>query len=112
MIDDGSGGYLIGGAGGGLLAMIAQQIWAKVFSTEGKANDLLVQQMSDQIKSLSERQDTFQVSLDTERKLRRAAEEKVHLLELYVVDLKGVLRQHNIEAPPLALPATPDGVTA
>jgi hypothetical protein len=103
-MDIGNGGldngmYAVGGGG---VVWLAQMLWTKLFSTEGKANDALVQQLSDRVASLEERQKKQEADLDEERRLRRAAEEKVHQLELYVMDLKGVLRQHNIEAPQLA----------
>ena len=88
-------GYGVGGLG--LVSLIAQGIWTKFFSTEGKAGDALVQQMADEIRSLRERLTTLEAGLDDERKLRRMAEDKVHALEIDNLLLRAELRRHGID---------------
>lgn len=98
-----NGIYAVGGGG---FVWLAQMVWGKVFSTEGKTHDRLLEQMSARLTtqetSLSaqnERIVTLETGLDKERSQRRTAEDKVHLLELYVVALKAELKRHGIEVP-------------
>jgi hypothetical protein len=104
MMDDGSGGNLIvGGASasvGGILVWIGQALYQRFFNTESKANDQLVEQLSQRITSLEERQRRLESDLDEERRIRRLAEDKVHQLELDNLQLRFALRQHNIDLPP------------
>src|SRR4249919_2003985 len=90
-------GYSVGGLG--LVSLIAQGIWNKVFSTEGKSHDLLVQQLTERIASQEQRLLNLESGLDDERRLRRQAEDKVQALEFYVVLLKAELQKHGIEVP-------------
>lgn len=85
--------------GGGLVTIIAQQIWAKVFSTEGKANDALVQQLSDRLQAQELRLQSLESGLDAERDARRKAEDKVHALELDNMALRAELSKHGIDVP-------------
>lgn len=86
--------------GGGGLVWLAQMIWQRVFSTEGKANDQLVSQLADETRDLRARMVTLENGLDEERKLRRQAEDRVHALELDNVILRSELKRHNIDIPP------------
>lgn len=90
-------GYGVGAAG--LLAAIAQMAWQKFFSTEGRANDALVSQLSERLTAMETRQTKLEADLDEERRLRRRAEDKVHALELDNLQLRVVLKSHNIEVP-------------
>lgn len=85
--------------GGGLLVLIAQQVWNKVFSTEGKANDALVQQLSDRLQAQELRLQSLESGLDAERDARRKAEDKVHALELDNMALRAELSKHGIDVP-------------
>lgn len=87
-------------AGGGALTWFAQTVWTKVFSKEGRAYDQLIQQMSAEISSMRDRLSTVESGLDEERKLRRIAEDKVHLLELDNLQLRATLAAHGIPVPP------------
>lgn len=86
-------------AGGGGLVWLAQMVWTRVFSTEGKANDQLISQLADETKDLRLRMATLEQGLDDERKLRRNAEDRVHALELDNVILRSELKRHNIDIP-------------
>lgn len=92
-----NGLYAVGGGG---VVWLAQAIWTKVFSTDGKANDALVTQLSDRLASLEARQEKLEAALDDERSQRRKAQEKVHALEMDNQQLRLVLAQHNITVPP------------
>jgi len=97
MIDNVDNGlYAVGGGG---LVWLAQMVWSKVFSTDGKANDALVSQLTERLTALEVRQSKLESDLDDERKLRRKAEDKVHALELDNLQLRAVLKLHNIEVP-------------
>lgn len=98
--------YLYGGlAAGGGLAWLAQMAWSKFFSTEGKASDALVQQLSERLAAMELRQAKQESDLDDERKLRRVAEDKVHALELDNVTLRAELSKHGIDLPPSRMAA-------
>ena len=86
-------------AGGGGLVWLAQMIWTRVFSSEGKANDQLVVQLGERIASQEARLVALESGLDDERSKRRTAEDKVHVLEMYVVALQAELRRHGIDVP-------------
>lgn len=101
MIDNVDGGLYA--AGGGGLVWLAQMVWNKVFSTEGRANDALVQQLSSRLEALETRQTKQEADLDEERRLRRLAEDKVHALEIDNLVLRSELRRHGIDIPPAAL---------
>lgn len=98
-------GYGVGIAG--ILAAVGQAAWQRFFSREGRANDALIQQLSERIASQEARLSTLESGLDTERKLRRLAEDRVHALELDNLLLRAELRRHNIEIPPATLPVDP-----
>jgi hypothetical protein len=87
-------------AGGGGLVWLAQMVWSKVFSTEGRANDALVQQLSDRLISQEGRLTSLENGLDAERDARRRAEDKVHALEIDNLLLRAELRRHGIDVPP------------
>ncbi len=101
MLDDTSSMYWALGGGG--ITWLAQMVWSKIFSKEGRAYDQLIMQMSDELKSLRERMATLEAGLDEERKHRRLAEDKVHLLELDNLQLRATLKAHNIDVPPSVL---------
>ena len=85
--------------GGGGLALLAQYIWQRVFTSEGKASEQLVVQLGERIAAQEARLTTLESGLDDERSKRRDAENKVHVLEMYVVALQAELRRHGIEVP-------------
>lgn len=87
-------------AGGGILAVIAQQAWSKFFG-EGRSNTLLVTQLTERISSQEARLQLLESGLDNERTMRRLAEDKVQVLQLYVMKLKATLQQHGITVPEL-----------
>lgn len=96
--------------GGGGLALLGQYIWQRVFTSEGKAHEQLVVQLGERIAAQEARLTTLELGLDDERSKRRDAENKVHVLELYVVALQAELRRHGIEVPgPAPLPPLMDG---
>lgn len=90
-------GYGVGAAG--LVFALAQMAWSRFFSREGRANDALVAQLGERIAAQEARLITVETGLDVERDKRRDAEDKVHVLELYVVALKAELRRHGIDVP-------------
>ena len=73
-------GYYIGG--GGVLLAIGQMAWQRFFTKEGKANDVLVGQLSERLASQETRLIILENGLDEERKLRRQSENEVHALKL------------------------------
>ena len=90
-------GYYVGGAG--IVSIVAQMVWNKFFSTEGKANDALVQQLSERIAAQEARLTSLESGLDAERDARRRAEDKVHQLQLDNVILRAELKRHGIDVP-------------
>ena len=108
MIDDGTLGYGVGAAG--VLLAIGQMAWTKFFSTEGKANDALVSQLTERITRMEERQQKLEADLDEERRLRRGAEDKVHALEIDNVVLRAELKRHGIDVPPSVVLPAPSSV--
>lgn len=90
-------GYGVGGLG--LVSLIAQGIWTKFFSTEGKASDALVAQLGERISSQEARMVSLETGLDTEREARRQAETKVYELTMRIMRLEFELKKHNIEVP-------------
>jgi hypothetical protein len=97
---------LYGGViGGGILAYVAQVIWQKWGSTEGKANDALVVQLSERIAAQEARLTTLETGLDEERAARRKAENKVHALEIDNLMLRAELGKHGIQLPPSRMSA-------
>lgn len=86
-------------ATGGGLAWLAQMAWNRFFTKEGKANDLLVQQLSDRLAAQEGRLTSLEAGLDAERDARRRAEDKVHALELDNMALRAELSKHGIEVP-------------
>lgn len=88
--------YAIGGGG---LVWLAQMIWQRVFSTEGKANDQLVQQLAERLSAQETRITNLEAGLDAARERAFTAEAKVHVLELYVMALKAELQRHGIDVP-------------
>lgn len=90
--------YIAYGVGGlGLASLIAQGIWTKFFTTEGKASDALVQQLSDRLGAQEQRLIMLEAGLDAERDARRRAEDKVHALEIDNLLLRAELRRHGID---------------
>lgn len=87
-------------AGGGGIVWLAQMVWSKVFSTEGKANDALVDQLSQRIAAQELRLTSLEAGLDQERDARRRAEDKVHALEMDNMLLRAELSRHGIDVPP------------
>lgn len=87
-------------AGGGGLAWLAQAIWQRFFTKDGKGHDALVQQLSDRIAAQELRLVSLESGLDAERDQRRKAEDKVHALELDNVLLRAELAKHGIDVPP------------
>jgi hypothetical protein len=106
MIDNGTGGGLV--IGGVSIGAVAKWVWDRFISqggsAEAKANDQLVEQLSQRIANLETRQTKQEADLDEERKLRRLAEDKVHALQLDNLQLRAELRRHGIEVPPSAVP--------
>ena len=96
-------GYYVGGAG--IVSIVAQMVWNKFFSTEGKSSDALVQQLTERISAQEARLTTLESGLDTEREARRRAEDKVHALEIDNLLLRAELRRHGID---VAAALTPD----
>ena len=94
------GGLYMGLAGGGVMAVIAQQAWSRFFTKEGKANDALVEQLSQRIAAQELRLTSLEAGLDAERDERRKAEDKVHALELDNMALRAELSKHGIDVPP------------
>lgn len=90
-------GYGVGAAG--VVFALAQMAWQRFFSSEGRANDALVSQLSERLTAMETRQTKLEADLDEERRLRRRAEDKVHALELDNLQLRVVLKSHNIEVP-------------
>jgi 1,6-anhydro-N-acetylmuramate kinase len=110
MIDNGTGGGLV--IGGVSVGAAAKWLWDRFItqggSPEAKANDQLVEQLSQRIANLEARQTKQEADLDEERRLRRLAEDKVHALQLDNLLLRSELRRHGIEVPPnTVLPAEP-----
>ncbi len=96
MIDDPDMvGYAVGGLG--IVSTVGMLAWNKFFSTEGKANDALVVQLSERIGSQEARLVQLEVGLDAEREARRRAENKVHALEIDNLLLRAELRKHGID---------------
>lgn len=95
-------GYVVGGAG--ILLAIGQMAWHKFFSSEGKANDALIEQLSQRLAGLDARQVKLEADLDDERKRRREAEDKVHALEMANVVLRSELAKYGIKIDPALLP--------
>ena len=91
-----NGAYALGGGG---VVWLAQMVWSKVFSTEGKASDGLVQQLSERVAAQEARITNLEAGLDAARDRAFAAEAKVHVLELYVMALKAELQRHGIDVP-------------
>lgn len=95
MFDEATTGYVVGGAG--VLLAIGQIAWQKFFSTEGKTNDSLIQQLGDRIAAQELRLSVLETGLDAERAARRVAENKVHALEIDNLLLRAELRRHGID---------------
>lgn len=103
-----NGIYALGGGG---VVWLAQMVWNRVFSTEGKANDLLVQQMAERLAAQETRLTSLEAGLDEERAARRKAEDKVHALEIDNLMLRHELKRHGIDIPPAAVAAAIPGAT-
>ena len=89
-------GYVVGGDG--ILLAVGQMAWSQFFG-EGRARGDLIQQLTDRIGLQEQRMFKMETALDDERKLRRAAEDKVQAMEFYTMILQGELRKHSIEVP-------------
>ncbi len=100
MIGDSSNALAYGVGALGLIVAVGQMAWTKFFSTEGKANDQLVQQLSERLQVQELRLTSLEAGLDMERDARRKAEDKVHALELDNMALRSELSKHGIELPP------------
>lgn len=87
------------GSGVGLLLLLGKLAWDKFLSPEAKANDALVEQLSERIAAQENRLVLLEQGLDEERKARRAAETKVYELTMRVMRLEFELKKHNIEVP-------------
>lgn len=106
-MDGDSIGYGVGALG--VVVAIGQMAWQRLFSTEGKANDALVGQLTERITRMEERQTKLEQDLDDERRLRRSAEDKVHALEMDNVVLRAELKRHGIDVPPPLAAPMPQG---
>lgn len=89
-----NGIYALGGGG---LVWLAQMVWGRVFSTEGKSHEALVSQLSERIAAQEVRLTSLETGLDAERDARRRAEDKVHALEIDNLLLRAELRRHGID---------------
>lgn len=96
-------GYSVGAVGVALA--VGKMAWDKFFSTEGKANDALVEQLSARLQAQEVRLTSLEAGLDAERDARRRAEDKVHALELDNMQLRSELSKHGIELPPSRMAA-------
>lgn len=99
-MDDSSNVAWAAAAGGGVLTWLAQSVWNAFLSKPGRSYDQLVQQLSDRLNNQETRLNKFQLDLDEERRLRRIAEDKVHMLELDNMQLRATLQAHGIPLPP------------
>lgn len=97
--------YAVGGGGA---VWLAQMVWGKVFSSEGRANEALVQQMAERLAAQEARLTSLESGLDEERKLRRLAEDKVHALQMDNLVLRVELKRHGIEVPAATVPVSAD----
>lgn len=84
---------------GGVLLVIGRMAWERFFSAEGRANDALVDQLSQRIASQEARLVTLEAGLDEERRLRREAEGKFYTMRVHVLRLELELQKHGIEIP-------------
>lgn len=102
LVDDPDfGNYAAYGVGVlGFLLAVGKMGYDKFFSTEGKANDELVNQLSARIGAQEDRMTALEAGLDAERDARRKAEDKVHALELDNMLLRAELSRHGITLPP------------
>lgn len=91
----------------GVLLAIGQMAWQKFFSSEGRANDALVTQLSERITSQEARLSSLETGLDQEREARRRAEDKVHALEIDNLLLRAELRRHGIDVAAALAPTFP-----
>ena len=98
-------GYAVGTIG--VLLAIGQMAWQKFFSTDGRANDALVSQLSERITSQESRLVSLETGLDQEREARRRAEDKVHALEIDNLLLRAELRRHGIDVTAALVPNFP-----
>src|SRR6476620_6613084 len=83
----------------GFIALIGKMAWDKFFNKEAKANEALIEQLTQRLVLQETRLGKLEGDLDMERKLRRLEQNKVHSLVLYIIELKGELRRHGIEVP-------------
>lgn len=86
----------------GVLVVIGRMAWERFFSAEGRANDALVEQLSQRITSQEARLVSLEAGLDEERRLRREAEGKFYMLRVHVLRLEHELQKHDIEIPRMA----------
>lgn len=87
------------GSGVGLLLLLGKLAWDRFLSPEAKANDALVEQLSERIGAQENRLVLLESGLDEERKARRDAETKVYDLTMRIMRLEFELKKHNIEVP-------------
>lgn len=87
------------GSGVGVLLLLGKLAWDRFLSPEAKANDALVQQLSERITAQENRLVLLESGLDEERKARRAAETQVYDLTMRIMRLEFELKKHNIEVP-------------
>lgn len=83
----------------GYVLLLGKMAWDKFFSSEGKATEELVRQLSERITSQENKLMQLEREVDMERRLRRLEQNKVHTLVLYIIELKSELRKHGIEVP-------------
>lgn len=83
----------------GFLALIGKLAWDRFFNKETKANEALILQLTERLKTQEDRMNALEKGIDLERRLRRLEQNKVHTLVLYIIELKGELRRHGIEVP-------------
>lgn len=102
MLDGYDTGYIVGGVG--ILLAVGREAWSRFFSREARAEGLLIQQLTERIGSQESRLQTLESGLDIERSQRREAEARVHVMEVYIVQLKAALRANGIEVPEAGRP--------
>ena len=93
-----TGGALTWGAAG-VVGILGKHLWDKYVSIEGKANDRLIEQLSERIAAQEARLVVLEAGMDEERRERRNAEAKVYELTLRIARLEAELRRHNIQVP-------------
>lgn len=83
----------------GVIGILGKHLWDKYVSTEGRANDRLIEQLSERIAAQEARLVALEAGMDEERRERRNAEARVYELTLRIARLEAELRRHNIQVP-------------